>query len=329
MSSLDNSSSTIVTGGLGLIGSYLSDLLVENNYNVTIIDNKYRGKAEYLKYPDKINLIEKDIMELGDENDVNNLETVFHVASKVLGIGYSAKNHQDMMIYNDKMTNSLFDYLDRHLKSLKNLIIISSSCVYDDSLSECIEHLGSEGMPEKANLGYGLAKRFLEQKSILWAKENNIKLTIIRPFNIYGERYTWAGEFSQGLPSLVKKILDNNGKLEIWGTGSQRRNYIHARDCANLILDISSSNKKSGEIFNLGIQETISLKELAEKMCSLYNIKPEFIFRIDMPEGRLEKSSNELKVLKLLTNNFKKNLITLDEGLLRMREWYCTNFKNL
>jgi nucleoside-diphosphate-sugar epimerase len=316
----------IITGGLGLIGSYLSDILVEKNYNVSIIDNKYRGKLEYLKYPDRINLIEKDIINLTKDDIIEDTDTVFHVASKVLGIGYSAKNHEDMLFYNDEMTNKFFGYLN-HFKNLKHLIVVSSSCVYDDNLEITPEELGMDGQPEIANLGYGLAKRFLEQKSTLWARERNVKLTIVRPFNIYGERYTWAGQFSQGLPSVVKRTLDNQGKIEIWGTGAQRRNYIHAFDCANIMLDIANTEHESGEIFNIGIKETISLKELAELMCELYDIKPDFLFRHDMPEGRLIKSAEVTKLEKYLPN-FNKNLISLEEGLLKMKEWHNKNFNN-
>ncbi|MES2677067.1 MAG: NAD(P)-dependent oxidoreductase [Pseudomonadota bacterium] len=321
---MNQKQNVIITGGLGLIGSHLSDILVEKNYNVNIIDNQYRGKVEYLQYPDRVNLIKKDIINLTKDDVIENINMVFHVASKVLGIGYSAKNHQDMLFYNDEMTNKFFSYLD-HLKNLKHLVVVSSSCVYDDNLKSTPEELGMSGQPEMANLGYGLAKRFLEQKSILWASQRNVKLTIVRPFNIYGERYTWAGEFSQGLPSIVKKTLDNQGEIEIWGTGAQRRNYIHALDCAKIMIDLANTEHKS-EVFNIGIEKTISLKELAELICKLYNIKPQFSFRHDMPEGRLVKSAEVAKLEKYLPN-FDKNLISLEDGLLKMREWYGKTFK--
>ena len=51
--------------------------------------------------------------------------------------------------------------------------------------------------PEAANCGYGWAKRMLEQKAMILARETGLRLTIVRPFNIYGERYTWAGEASR------------------------------------------------------------------------------------------------------------------------------------
>lgn len=317
----------VVTGGLGLIGSHICDLLIEKQANVVAIDNKYRGKLEYLKYPKKAVIIKKDILDLSSNDVVQDAEIVFHVASKVLGIGYSARNHQDMLFHNDQMTNSLFTYLD-NFKSIKQLIVVSSSCVYDDNLESTFEDLGDEGLPEIANLGYGLAKRFLEQKAQLWARENNVKLIIVRPSNIYGERYSWAGSFSQGLPSLVKKVLDNKGEVEIWGSGEQRRNYVYALDCAKLILSIANLNLEYNQVFNIGTSKTVSLKELVEKMCQLYDINPKLSFRRDMPEGRIIKSTEESKLRKFLPN-FDDDFITLDEGLLKMHEWYTRNFNQL
>ncbi|MCE3255445.1 MAG: dependent epimerase/dehydratase family protein [Rickettsiaceae bacterium] len=315
----------LVTGGLGLIGSHICDSLVESGSNVTILDDISRGKIEYLKDQERIKIIKHDIIDIeAVEDGIREIDIVFHAASKVLGIGYSSKNHSEMLLHNDNMTNAFFRFLDK--KNIKELIVVSSACIYDDDGPDIIkEDFAYQGIPEKANLGYGWAKRLLEVKSQIWSKENNKKLTIVRPFNIYGERYTWAGEFSQGLPSLVKKVLDNKGTVEIWGSGKQKRNYVYAKDCAELILQIAIANQESGGAFNIGTKDTTSLKELAERMCELYNVKCNFHFRTDMPEGRFIKSADEAK-LNMLLPNFKNSLTPLDQGLIKMREWYYNNF---
>ena len=314
-----------VTGGAGLIGSYLVDLLCEKNINVKVIDNLYRGKKDYISNFNKIKFIEADILDVKKySNEIENIDTVFHLASKVLGIGYSNANHSEMLLYNDKMTNSLLEALE-NVKKLKHLVIISSSCIYDDNGPDTVSEDCLDGSPEKANLGYGLAKRFLEEKAKVWCKEKNIKLTVLRPFNIYGERYTWAGENSQGLPSLVKKIMDNNGNIEIWGSGNQSRTYLHAKDCARIIFTLAQNNDKDFNVFNVGLKETLSLKTLAELMCSIYNIQPNFTFRTDKPEGRFIKSADERKIESYYPS-FKKDLLSIENGLARMKDWYLKTF---
>ena len=103
-------------------------------------------------------------------------------------------------------------------------MITSSSCVYMDEGPEKIaERELFENYPEKVNEGYGWAKRFLEQKFMLLSEINKTSLKIFRPFNIYGERYKWVGEYSSAIPMLVKRIMDNQNPLYAWGTGNQRR----------------------------------------------------------------------------------------------------------
>ena len=92
------------------------------------------------------------------------------------------------------------------------------------------------GEPERANRGFGWAKRFLEQKCRIYAAETGVRMVIARPFNVYGERYNWAGDHSQAISMLVKKVMDGDSPVTIWGSGDQRRNYMHASDCARAML---------------------------------------------------------------------------------------------
>ena len=110
---------------------------------------------------------------------------------------------------------------------------MSSSCVYDDNSPDYTPELEVfHGKPETANKGYGWAKRFLEQKATLFSEEMNIPIVIPRPFNIYGEKYCWAGEYSQAIPMLVKRILDGDNPyiyLGLWK--SDKKLYALFRLC--------------------------------------------------------------------------------------------------
>ena len=93
------------------------------------------------------------------------------------------------------------------------------------------------GKPEKANLGYGMAKRYLENKIKIAAKKNKFNLSIVRPFNIYGDRYKWVGPKSQAIPMLINKVVRSK-KIKIWGSGKQKRNYLYVTDCAEIMIRI-------------------------------------------------------------------------------------------
>ena len=148
-------------------------------------------------------------------------------------------------------------------------------------------------------------------------------MKIVRPFNIYGERYKWVGSYSSAIPMLVKKIMDNNDPIYAWGSGNQRRSYMHAYDCARImkkIMDIDNKNI----IANIGTKETISVSELIDIICEISEKKPKIIFDKTKPEGRFIKSSET----KHLLNIIKEDLTTIDiyEGIKKMILWHEKTF---
>ena len=313
-----------VLGGAGLIGSYLTELLVSKGHKVVVIDDFSKGKKENLKKIE--NQIDIRYIDLENKknlhNDLKDCRIFFHLASRAYGVGYSNNNHSKIFLHNEKITNNLITSLSKI--KIDYFQCISSSCVYDDNGPKKIkEEIELTGIPEKANLGYGWAKRLLEKKIAMSSNILKFPLSIVRPLNIYGERYNWVGENSQAIPMLVKKIMDNNKKIEIWGSGKQRRNYLHAKDCAEIMYKIFCK-KFITQPINIGYENTVSLKELTEKICKLAKKSPTLMYNTNKPEGRFVKSSNS-KLLKKITSNYKP-LINLNEGLLLMIDWYKKTF---
>ena len=313
-----------VTGGAGLIGSFLSEILVKNDYKVFIVDDFSKGQYENLKnIEDDIEVIETDLQNLNQaRKSLKNAKNIYHLASRAYGVGYSSKNHVETLLHNEKITNNLLEIFEE--TKPEKLLLASSSCVYEDHGPQIInERPLFEKDPERVNRGYGWAKRFLEQKFILLSELNKLDLKIVRPFNIYGERYKWVGEFSSAIPMLVKKVMDNEDPIIGWGSGNQRRSYMHAYDCARLmkkIMDIDNKNI----ITNIGTKETISVSELIDIICEISEKKPKIIFDKTKPEGRFIKSSET----KHLLNIIKEELITIDiyEGIKKMIIWHEKTF---
>ena len=217
----------VVTGGAGLIGSFLTERLVSVGAKVVVADDFSKGKRQYIAAViDKVEIREGDL----EQSDamaraLTGADIVFHLASRAYGIGHSSGNHIAILEHNERITNNLVHELAR--RPVARLVVASSSCVYPDDGPDTLPELPLwTGEPEAANWGYGWAKRILEQKVDLLARETGMPLTIVRPFNIYGERYTWVGNASQAIPMQVKKIMDGDDPVLIWGSGTQRRNYL-------------------------------------------------------------------------------------------------------
>ena len=314
-----------VTGGAGLIGSFLCERLVENGNKVVVVDDFSKGQLNNLKpIENKLEIIEADLQELSQARKVlKNAKNIYHLASRAYGVGYSSKNHIETLIHNEKITNNLLEVFEN--SKPKKIMITSSSCVYMDHGPDLIsERKLFENNPEDVNKGYGWAKRFLEQKFLLLSEFSNFSLKIVRPFNIYGERYKWVGEYSSAIPMLVKKILDNENPIYAWGSGKQRRSYMHASDCARIMNKIMDINEPNITV-NIGTEETISIAELVTLICKLSNKNPSICFDKSKPEGRFIKSSDSSYLEKLINGKLTK--VPIEEGIKKMLFWHQKSFK--
>jgi UDP-glucose 4-epimerase len=313
----------LVTGGAGLIGSFLVERLVAAGARVTVADDFSKGKRDYLAaVSDRIEIREGDLERAEVmERALVGANIVFHLASRAYGIGYSADNHLAILEHNEKITNNLMHELAK--RPVSHLLVASSSCVYPDDAPTPLPELPVfAGQPEVANSGYGWAKRFLEQKMTLLAQYTGIPLTIVRPFNIYGERYTWAGYASQAIPMLVKKVMDGDDPVVIWGSGTQRRNYLHAFDCADAMAGLVESGF-IGTV-NIGTEDVVTIPELVRAIGDVAGRRPRLIADKTKPEGRSVKSANATR-LRAAYPEFRKT-VGLQDGLRRMLAWYQTTF---
>ncbi len=314
-----------VTGGAGLIGSFLCEILVNKGYKVIVIDDFSKGQLKNLKnIENDIEIIEADLQDFAqNKKHLSKAKNIFHLASRAYGVGYSSENHIETLLHNEKITNNLLEIFEESKPD--NLLITSSSCIYMDEGPDTIgEREIFEKNPEKVNKGYGWAKRFLEQKFLLLSEINNIKLKIVRPFNIYGERYRWVGRYSSAIPMLIKRILDDEDPLIAWGSGMQRRSYMHAYDCARIMQKIMEKVEDK-IIVNIGTRETISISELVNLICNISGKKPNIIFDKTKPEGRFIKSSDSSHLKGIINDE----IITVDinEGIKRMIDWYKETFE--
>lgn len=314
-----------ITGGAGLIGSYLADELAASGAHVIVIDDFSKGLRSNLSAcASHIEIREGDLEDRGfSAESLADADVVFHLASRAYGIGYGKGHHLETMVHNERITNNLVAALA--VRRPKRLLIASSSCVYHDDGPDTVGEVPVfEGEPEMANWGYGWAKRFLEQKSSVLSRETGIPVTIVRPFNIYGERYRWVGAYSQAIPMLVKRILDGEDPVVVWGSGRQRRTYIHAHDCARIMKRLAEIGHADGPV-NIGLEETVSIRELTELICKVSGRSPAIGFDTSKPEGRFVKSADASR-LRAVLGDFPIVTIDLEEGLRRMLGWHRAAF---
>ncbi|MBE0533497.1 MAG: NAD-dependent epimerase/dehydratase family protein [Rhodospirillales bacterium] len=312
-----------VTGGAGLIGSFVAEQLVDAGARVVVVDDFSKGQRANLKgIADRIEVREGNLEDQAfAEEALGGVEMVFHLASRAFGVGYSSAHHLDMLEHNERINNNLFSAARRTRPA--RIQVVSSSCVYPDDGPDTVPELPLfTGEPEGVNLGYGWAKRFLEQKAVVFQAQTGIPVSIVRPFNIYGERYTWVGQYSQAIPMLVKRVMDGADPVVIWGSGNQRRNYLHATDCARAMVSVMASGFT--EPVNIGTEDTVTMRELVGLICRLSRVSPQVVTDTTKPEGRFIKSADSRR-LRTVVPDFHV-AVGLEEGIVRMIGWYHASF---
>ncbi len=311
-----------VTGGAGLIGSFLVEELLARGAKVVVVDDFSTGLRGHLSAVEKsIEVREGDLERSGFALEaLEGTDIVFHLASRAFGVGYGASRHLEICLHNERVTNNVVEAIARHRPAFA--LAVSSSCVHRDDGPDTFPELPVyDGDPERANSGYGWAKRFLETKFAMMSEASGVPIVLARPVNVYGERYRWRGRNSQAIPMLVHKVMGGMDPLVVWGSGRQRRNYIHAIDCARLLLRLVEANA-AGQTVNVGFEDTISMGELVSMIIEIAGSKAQPSFDTTKPEGRFVKSADSTRLRSLLGECRPE--IDIREGLRRMLQWYRT-----
>jgi nucleoside-diphosphate-sugar epimerase len=232
--------SVVVAGGAGLIGSYLVEQLLEAGAPVLTVDNLSRGslsnmskalmKSARFRWAN-INLLRDLDHRLLDDAKP---QVVFNLAAPSYGVGYSNAYQGKMLRDTVTIGINLFGYAEEHEAKM---VQVSSSCVYgDDAPVPTPEVCGFQDMPEKANEGYGWAKRTLELQAQYFRRATSLDCLVVRPFNTYGPRVPVYGDSRDPvLVALIRRVLQGENPIRVFGDGTQTRSFMHAKDVATAI----------------------------------------------------------------------------------------------
>jgi nucleoside-diphosphate-sugar epimerase len=315
----------LVGGGCGFLGSYMVPQLVEAGASVKVVDNLDNGYIDNLaQVIDQIEFIEGDLrVPSFCDQVVSNQDIVLNLAAKAFGMEYSRSHNGEMLVHNLLSTLTPLDAARR--AGVTHYLIASSSCVYSDEAPVPTPELDVfDGKPESVNEGYGWAKRIQELAGRYYAQDYGMNVTIVRPFNPYGGHYRWgSSEKAHVVPALVKRVMDGEDPLVVWGSGNQRRNLLHASDATRLILRVVE-NYSGPEPVNIGYDDDISISDLVKIICEEANRKPSIIFDQTKPEGRFRKCADPNRLMKI-SNNYRPR-ISLREGIAEMIRWYNFSF---
>jgi len=258
----------LITGGAGFIGSHLAEALLAKGHEVTILDNLSTGKLEnisHLENNSKFHIVVGDILnEFLVDKLVERADWVFHLAAAV-GVELIVKDPLRSLMTNIKGSEVILESVYRyHRKAL----ITSTSEIYGKNTNGPLKENDDRilGSPLKSRWSYSTSKAVDEILAYVYWKEKKVPTVIVRLFNTVGPRQT--GHYGMVIPRFVEQALKGRD-LTVFGDGNQSRCFLYVKDAVNAITALMERPEAVGEVFNLGSQEEVTIRELAEKVIAL------------------------------------------------------------
>lgn len=306
----------LITGAAGFVGRHLTTRLLDMGVHVTMIDNLSTGlpPMQWLPVPEPpMTFHEMDVRDYFREAGAyGNFDTVFHCAA-VVGGRLKIDGDPIAVAADLAIDAELFQWAVRQRKEPK-IVYFSSSAAYPIAyqreagtfLTETMIdfHKSKLGMPD---MTYGWAKltgEFLAQHA---AKRYDLDVVCYRPFSGYGSDQDLTYPF----PAIIKRVLNGENPITIWGSGKQQRDFIHIEDCVSCVL--ATMDKLSpGEALNIGTGIPTSFLELAALAVKVCGRSATIKNDPSKPEGVFSRVADPWKM-----NQWFKPAISLEQGVLR------------
>ena len=249
----------VITGGSGFIGSHLADFLIDSDYEVVVVDNLSIGRLENISHllaHSKFTFLQADITDFDAIEIVfKDADWVFHLAA-LADIVPSIANPTE---YYQTNVSGTFNVLEACRKyNVKKIIYSASSSCY--GIPD--KYPTNESAEIRPQYPYALTKNLGEQLVMHWCQLYNLPAVSLRFFNVYGPRARTSGTYGAVFGVFLAQKLANM-PYTVVGDGCQTRDFTFVSDIVNAIIASASSNV-SGEIINIGSNNTYSINQLVE-----------------------------------------------------------------
>ncbi len=277
-------SKILVTGGTGLVGRYLKQIM---------------PNAQYISSKDYDLTKESDVKSLFKNNK---FKTVIHLAARVGGIHHNIIEPVKYFEENILMNTLILKH--SHKNNVKNFLTLLSSCIYPDKIKKfpIKEKYLFEGAPHESLFSYSYAKRSMAVQIDAYNIKYKTNYNYIIPCNLYGEFDKFGDIEGHFVGALIEKIIEakknRKNHILLFGDGTPKRQFMHAKDLAR-IIKLSLDNKIT-ENFNVATSENYTIKKIAQIALEACDFKEaKILFNKKMPNGQLRKDIDISKLKKI------------------------------
>lgn len=257
----------------------------------------------------------RDAKAVADFFEEEKPEFVFLAAAKVGGIVANNTYRADFLYENLMIQNNVIH--EAYKNKVEKLLFLGSSCIYPKLAPQPLkEEYLLTGILEPTNEPYAIAKIAGIKMCDAYRSQYGCNFISVMPTNLYGPNDNYDLQNSHVLPAMIRKFHEaklNGTSVELWGTGSPKREFLHADDMAEACVFLMENYNEPG-LVNIGTGEDLSIKELAEMIQKITKFEGEIIWDRTKPDGTPRKL---MDVSKLHALGWKHK-IALEEGITKV-----------
>jgi len=319
----------LVTGGAGMIGSNLVKRLVALGHRVSVVDNLWRGRKEYLMEGGRYVIdMDREFHEIdlaaprSLDPFLGDVDYVYHLAEIVAGIGYVFSNQGEVFNQNILINTNTAASVRR--SRVKGYVYVGTACSFpaDKQTGVDAPPLREEDQfPACPESAYGWSKLMGEYEAFLMEQETGIPVSVLVLHNVYGTPCDFSSERGQVIPSLVRKALRYpHEPFEVWGSGSQGRAFVHVDDVVDALVSTLEHGLGRG-VIQVGPDVCTSIREIAEMVVAISGKDIEVAYDLTKPEGDRGRCADYSKAVEVL--GWRPRVAHLD-GLRQLYDWIAT-----
>ncbi len=294
----------LVTGGTGFLGNRLK-----------------RRKPNWI-------YLSSEMCDLKDYNQTEEIlrdlypDAIVHLAARVGGIKDNSENQAEFYLQNTLINTNIIQAA--HSTGISRVLSSLSTCAFPDVVKEYpfTEKDIFNGPPAKTNFSYGYTKRALHVQTLSYRNQYGLNYSTFCPSNIYGPSDHFDTEKSHFVPALISKLVkaEDGGAIELWGTGSPKRQQLYVDDLAEIIPILLEKHNSSIPLI-VAPDENLSIREMAEIANNKIekNIKIGYNGNLD---GQYRKDGSNKRFLELVGGY---EFTSFDSGIEKTLQWYLEN----
>lgn len=320
----------LVTGGSGMVGMNIKDV-ISQTYKIRIINDKHAIAINNTLYI--FTFLSSHQCDLRHSVQVNeyfskgNFNMIIHLAAVVGGLYKNMSQNCEMLIDNLKINTNVIEAC--HKYNINRGIFCLSSCIYPKEPKEfpMNEDQICSSEPHDSNEGYAYAKRMLCIMCKHYSNQYNREYICVSPVNLYGIQDNFNIHEGHVIPGLINRMYKtmhqiepyNNNYFEVYGKGIAMRQFLFARDFADILIKILLRQDIKSGIINICDDNEYLIKDIVELIAKHFNFKQEIKYNAQYSDGIIKKTISNEKFKHLFPDYA---FTSIDNGIKTTIDWY-------